>query len=41
MFVVALEANVDFNGRSFFENFPNSCLIISYFQDFIQVGFYF
>ena len=28
-------------GRSFFENFPNSCLIISCFQDFIQVGFYF
>ena len=38
---VALETNVDFIGRSSFENFPNSCLIIFYFQHFIQVCFYF
>ena len=37
---VPLEANVDFIGRSFFENFPNSCLIIVYFEQFIQVCFY-
>ena len=35
------ERNVDFIGRSFFENFPNSCLIIFYFQNFIQAGSYF
>ena len=38
---MALEANVDFIGRSFFENFPNTCLIIFYFQHFMQVCFYF
>ena len=39
--LVAFKTNIDFIGRSSFENFPNSCLIIFYFQHFIQVCFYF
>ena len=38
---LSLEANIDFIGRSFCENFPNSCLITFCFQHFIQVCFYF
>ena len=36
-----LEANGDFIARSFFENFPNRCLVIFYFKHSIQVYFYF